>query len=272
MQTSAKLLAIRVAGVFGPRTDVVANSNFTRDLFLKRFPLPDERVRVTSLGVSGFWLGTHAPRLAVRQRLDIPGDAIVMVTVARLTRRKGQLLTLNALAAVPKHVRKRIVWLVIGPDGEPDYVAELKAAAKASKSDIRFLGALPDETIRDIYGAADFFCLTGLHEQSGRVEGFGLAYLEAAACGLPSVATAVGGVPDAVITGTTGILVDPIIDSVAAAIAVMGEEVEKRLWLGKGATAHARAMSWERCAAATYGLTPDFDTPMRPARSRSTMP
>jgi phosphatidylinositol alpha-1,6-mannosyltransferase len=152
-------------------------------------------------------------------------------------------------------LRKRITWLVIGPDGEADHVAALRRQVDAGDVDVRLLGALPNEDIRDIYGAADFFCLTGLPESSGRVEGFGLVYLEAAAGGLPSVATAVGGVPDAVLADETGILVSPDIESISRAIADLAGNENLRAMLAAGASVHARNLSWERCAAATYGLS-----------------
>ena len=177
-----------------------------------------------------------------------------MVTVARLTRRKGHLLTLDALRRLPPSIRQHIVWLVIGPKGEQDYIDELKAAVAASGCDVRIMGALPSQQIRDIYSACDFFCLTGDWDSSGRVEGFGLVYLEAAAAGLPSVATAVGGVGDAVVPNETGLLVEPSPPAIAAAIAELTNDAFKRVSLGKRAWSRARHMSWERCAAGTYYL------------------
>ena len=100
--------------------------------------------------------------------------------------------------------------------------------SKQSGVDVRLLGALPSEEIRDIYGAADMFCLTGLPESSGRVEGFGLVYLEAAAGGLPSIATAVGGVPDAVLADETGILVPPDVESISRAITELADDDDLR--------------------------------------------
>jgi glycosyltransferase involved in cell wall biosynthesis len=152
-------------------------------------------------------------------------------------------------------LRKRVTWLVIGPEGEDDYVKQLRRVVATVDCDIRFLGSLPDEQIRDIYGAADFFCLTGVPDSSGRVEGFGLVYLEAAAGGLPSVATAIGGVPDAVLADETGLLVSPSTEDIAAAITTLAEDTDTRSVLAAGASAHARALSWERCAAETYGLS-----------------
>jgi glycosyltransferase involved in cell wall biosynthesis len=259
MQATPKRLAVRLTGAFGPRAEVVANSGFTRDLFLSYFAMPPDRVRAVPLGVSEFWFGPRAEREAVRRRLALAPDALVMVTVARLTRRKGHLLTLAALAALPERLRRQTTWLVIGPDGEPDYVADLRAAAAATTHDIRFLGRRSNEDIRDILGAADLFCLTALPDASGRVEGFGLVYLEAGACDLPSIATAVGGVAEAVAAGRSGLVVEPTVETIAAAITRLAEDEHGRSELGRGALMHARALSWERCAAETYGLAPADD-------------
>ncbi len=253
-QKPEKRLAIRLAGVFGPRTEITANSAYTHDLFRTRFGIPAEQVRTVHLGVSEFWFGLRADRATARAELGIAPDKIAMVTVARLTRRKGHLLALEALAGLPEAVRQRLVWLVIGPEGEADHVRELKAAIAASGCDVRLMGALPSQQIRDIYGASDFFCLTGVWDPSGRVEGFGLVYLEAAGAGLPSVATDVGGVADAVLANHTGLLVAPSAEAVRAAIAEMVNDGVKRISLGKRAWTRAQNMSWARCAAGTYYL------------------
>jgi glycosyltransferase involved in cell wall biosynthesis len=256
MQTGAKRLAVRASGAFGPRTTVLANSAFTRELFLSRFAMPPDRVRAIPLGVSRFWFGPRAARADTRARLSLAPDALVLVTVARLTRRKGHLAMLAAIGELPERLRRRLTWLVIGPDGEADHVAQLRAAADKSDCDVRFLGRLENEEIRDIYGAADLFCLTGMPDPSGRVEGFGLVYLEAGACDLPSVATAVGGVAEAVAADRSGLLVAPSPAAIADAIARLAGDESLRVALGRGALAHARHLSWERCAAATYGLAP----------------
>jgi phosphatidyl-myo-inositol dimannoside synthase len=253
-QTPLKRMAIRGAGVFGPRTEVVANSRFTEALFRERFAVDPGRISAVNLGVSEFWFGAKRKRREVRLVHRVPEDRVMMITVARITRRKGHHLTLAALSELPDHLRKRITWLVIGPDGEADYVSDLRHSAAQLACDIRFLGAQTDEEIRDLYAASDFFCLTGLPDAGGRVEGFGLVYLEAAAAGLPSVATEVGGVPDAVLADETGILVPPSAERIAEAIAELASDRGLRAVLAAGASAHARALSWERCAARTYGL------------------
>src|SRR5258708_13925828 len=98
-----------------------------------------------------------------------------MITVARMTRRKGHHLTPAALSQLSDNLRQRITWLVIGPDGEDDYVGELRRAAGQAPCDIRFLGPQPNEAIRDLYAASDFFCLTELPDTTGRARELGPA-------------------------------------------------------------------------------------------------
>ncbi|HZP76062.1 MAG TPA: glycosyltransferase family 4 protein [Pseudolabrys sp.] len=260
MQTRAKRLAVHLAGVFSSRTAVVANSAFTGELLRSQFRLPQHQVRPVPLGVSDFWFGSAADGNATRRALDITPERVVMVTVARLTRRKGHLATVAALANLTERLRRRVTWLVIGPDGEADYVQTLHAAIDAAGCDIRLMGPQTNERIREIYNAADFFVLTGMWDPSGRVEGFGLVYLEAGAAGLPSVATKVGGVAEAVLADKSGILVEPWPVAIAQGLARMIEDHSLRARLKAGALAHAHTLSWERCASQTYGV------PMPPAR------
>lgn len=253
-QTRLKRLAISATNVFGPRTEVAANSRYTRDLFQHRFSVNSTQIKAIPLGVSRFWFEAPASRNAIRHTHGLADDKIVMVSVARLTRRKGHHMTLAALTRLSQDVRRRLVWLIVGPPGEADYVDELHRLAAEADCDIRMLGPLPDHDIRDLYGASDFFCLTGVPDPSGRVEGFGLVYLEAAAVGLPSVATAIGGVPDAVVAERTGALVEPSVEAIAHAVERMVTERDLRARMAEQARMHADTLSWERCAAETYGL------------------
>jgi len=65
-QTLLKRAAIRGAGVFGPRTEVVANSRYTEALFRERFAVDPRRISAINLGVSEFWFGGRKKRLEVR--------------------------------------------------------------------------------------------------------------------------------------------------------------------------------------------------------------
>jgi glycosyltransferase involved in cell wall biosynthesis len=253
-QTFLKRLAIGACNVFGDRTEIAANSAFTRDLFRRRFGVEPHKINTIPLGVSEFWFGERRPRAAVRKKFRLPENHVVLITVARLTRRKGHSIAAAAVKNLNPSLRKRLTWLIVGPDGEAAYVQSLQQELAAVDCDVRRLGVLSDTDIRDLYGAADFFCLTGVPDPSGRVEGFGLVYLEAAAAGLPSVATCVGGVADAVLADLTGILVEPAVPAVTHALQTMIEVPQLRSRLAAAALERARQLSWKRCAARTYSL------------------
>jgi phosphatidylinositol alpha-1,6-mannosyltransferase len=91
-----------------------------------------------------------------------------------------------------------------------DTIGEIEAAISAtgSLSHVRLLGGLPDEDVVGLYQACSVVVLPAL-DSDNDVEGFGIVLLEAAAAGKPVVATRVGGIPDAVEDGKTGILTEP---------------------------------------------------------------
>jgi phosphatidylinositol alpha-1,6-mannosyltransferase len=133
---------------------------------------------------------------AVRRRLGIPADALVVVCVARLVRRKGQ----DTLVRVWPEVRARFpgaVLLLVG-DG-PDHGRLRRMVRRRSlKRWVRFAGSVPAEEVPAYLDAGDVFAMPARSRLFGlEVEAFGIVYLEAAACGLPVVAGRGGGVPEA---------------------------------------------------------------------------
>lgn len=193
--------------------------------------------------VADFWFGPRAARSLTRQALGLAPEVVAMVTVAGLARREGHLVTLAALSRISHSVRGRLRWLVIGREGDSDYVEELKARIAASGCDVRLLGPLPTEKTRDVYGASDLFCLTPTESRSGSARRYQRAYLEAAACGLPSIATPIVGGADTVIDNETGRLVEQSIEAVADAIAELTIDGIKRVSLGKRAWMRVRAIN-----------------------------
>ncbi len=90
-----------------------------------------------------------------------------------------------------------------------------------------------------------------------RVEGFGQAFLEAGAQGTPSVAARLGGIPEAVLDGATGLLTPPGDSAaLARALEMILRRPDLRQRLGEGARAQARRMNFARCMRLTYGFTP----------------
>jgi phosphatidyl-myo-inositol dimannoside synthase len=202
-------------------------------------------------GVADFWFGPRAERSKTRDSLGLAPETVALVTVANLTRRKGHLVTLAALLKLSPLLCKRVSWLVVGSNGEPDYANELKAAIASSGCDVRLMGALESQQIRDVYGASDLFCLTPDEDLFEPTQEYSLVYLEAAACGLPSIATAFGDATDAVIDNQTGRVVAPTVGAIADAIAELTMDGIKRVSLGKRAWMRAREMSRDRCVATT---------------------
>jgi glycosyltransferase involved in cell wall biosynthesis len=133
-------------------------------------------------------------RDAMRKKLEIPIDASVALTVRRLVYKNGiDTLLESAKIAVKKNLS--LVYLVVG--GGPDF-AQVKAKAKqlGIEKNIRLAGFISDGELPLYYNVADFFVLPS---KSG--EGLPLVALEAMACGLPVVATDVGGIREIMVDG-----------------------------------------------------------------------
>ena len=253
---SYKRSVVKFLKLFDGWARVMTNSKFTRQLLFTRFDVRSpENVIAEPLGVSPFWAEKARSRELIRAELGIPHNAIVLVTVGRLTERKGQLTVIDALRLLASDIASRCCYLVIGPTYDTDFTRKIREAKADSGLDVRILGEMRDEQVRDVYAASDIFCLVGGPDRSGRVEGFGLVLLEAGAQGLPSIASATGGVPEVVRDGASGILV-PAVDSVktSEAILMLAIKPQRQQELGTGARMLAHELSWRRCAAATYGL------------------
>jgi phosphatidylinositol alpha-1,6-mannosyltransferase len=184
------------------------------------------------------------------------GNRVVVLTVARIHPRKGQLRVLEALKALPSPVRARLEYWLVGGHGKENYEPALRAAAADAGFPVRFLGDIPDEQLGGVYAQADIFAMTSMpHKLS--VEGFGLVYLEAGAHGLPVVAHAIGGVPEAVIDGETGLLVRPDDPAaLTAAFARLVGDADLRARLGAAGRARALAHTWDDAARTLFGQPP----------------
>ena len=134
------------------------------------------------------------------------GGAPVLLTIARLITRKGIDLVLRTLPALlVEFPALRYHVAGAGPEQSP---LEALATSLNIAHAVRFLGAVTDDEIPVLYRSADIFVLP-TRDEGVSVEGFGIAYLEASASGLPVVAARSGGAVDAVRDGESGLLVPP---------------------------------------------------------------
>jgi glycosyltransferase involved in cell wall biosynthesis len=196
-----------------------------------------------------------ARRAEWRSQHAVPQDALVYTCVAGLRPIKNHRLLLQAFAEAVQRLPDALLLLVGPPDRlNPSYAESLKALAQelGLGQRVRFLGSRAD--VPDILRASDVFVL------SSDYEGNPLSVLEAMAAGLPVVSTAVGGVPELVQHGATGLLV-PAGDAraLAEAITQLGRDADQRAAMGHAARQTAlerfdvRAMS--RAYAALYQQT-----------------
>lgn len=232
----------------------IANSRYTADLLCQAFPqVPAGHVRAIPLALAESWRTAGTERGVARATLGVGTDRFVIVSLGRVVPRKGHGVIAEALALLPCEVSARIDWWVIGPLLDSRHADTLKAATAELPGRTEWLGAVPDVEVRLRLSAGDLFCLPGYQDKEGKVEGFGLVFLEAGALGLPSVATRSGGIPEAVEDGVTGLLVperDP--QAVATSIERLVREPELRVRLAAGAKARADASCWSDVMRRTY--------------------
>ena len=158
-------------------------------------------------------------RSAVRARLGVGDDELLVVAVSRLVPRKGFDVTIRAVAAAQR--RGYPVRLVIAGTGRD--ARRLQRIIAAERAPATLLGRVPDADLADLYGAGDVFAMLCRSRWGGlEQEGFGIVFAEAAACGVASLAGRSGGSADAVVHGETGIIVESPGDVDAVSQALIG--------------------------------------------------
>ncbi len=138
------------------------------------------------------------------------GEAKYIIGVGAVKKRKGYVQVMHALASFKKSSGQPFCYDIIGSIDDQKYLAELQAVivSLGLNEEVRIRGVLSDEELSDAYEHADLFLLLSLAEGT-HVEGFVLAFLEAAARGVPCVGPATGGCPEAIDDGKTGYICDP---------------------------------------------------------------
>ena len=134
-------------------------------------------------------------------------DKSVIISVGRLVHRKGQDKLISALPEIKTSVPNvHLVLVGVGP--HQDYLEKL--ALKLNVSDcVTFIGRINYAELPKYICLGDIFAMPSRSRFFGlEVEGLGIVYLEASACGLPVVGGKSGGAPDAVLVGETGVVVD----------------------------------------------------------------
>ena len=131
----------------------------------------------------------------------------VIVSVGRLVHRKGQDHLIESMPAILK-VQPDAHLLLVGKGPYLEHLAKL-VAKNGLQDSVSFIGRIQYAELPAYICCGDIFAMPSRSRLMGlEVEGLGIVYLEASACGLPVIAGKSGGAPDAVIDGTTGLVVD----------------------------------------------------------------
>jgi phosphatidyl-myo-inositol dimannoside synthase len=193
---------------------VIANSTYTASL-AKEKGASAASVSVIPPGVQPERFQSSDVADVSKRKFGLDGKRIILF-VGRLAKRKGVREFLqHALGRIAKEIPDACLVVVGDNPAESlthrnDTIGEIEAVISETglPRHVRLLGGLPDEDVIGLYQACDLVVLPALHNDSD-VEGFGIVLVEAAAAGKPVVATRVGGIPDAVEDGKTGLLTEP---------------------------------------------------------------
>ena len=219
---------------------------------------PSARVAVTPNGVD---VDRFRPDLHAREELrsaeGVPGDTTVAVFVGSDWDHKGLRIALEAVARARASGAARLILWVVGRGDELRFGAE--AARLGVASNVRFFGFRRDA--ERFYQAADVFLLPSAYET------FSLVSFEAAACGLPVVATRLNGVEELIGTNGAGIMVERTAEAFAEALAYLAANPEERRAMGEIARRRASSFTWERSAQSVLRIYSELFDEMQQARA-----
>ncbi|MDH2445392.1 glycosyltransferase [Amnibacterium sp. CER49] len=238
------------------RVDTVIATCSDEAFELKAFGVPSSRIAVVPCGVDTEHFrpdGPAAPR----------GDRMRILAVSRLVQRKGVGIAIEALAELVRHgVDAELV--VVGGAGDAEHLEAdpeverlRRVIAEQGVTDrVTLLGRIEHEDLPQWYRSADVVVCAPWYEP------FGIVPLEAMACGVPVVASSVGGLIDTVVEDVTGLHVPPRDpQAVAEAVGLLLAEPERRRRYGRAGRRRATGRySWHRIAAETARVYQQLQT------------
>jgi glycosyltransferase involved in cell wall biosynthesis len=244
---------------------VLTASEERRRYFLSTTAIASEKVVVIPLGVDRRQFCPDLNQRAwVRQELGLSGDTVLIVAAGHFSAEKGIDQVIEGVAeAIPGMATKPWHLVVLGT-GEARRITEMEGLGRRRLgSRVTFLGFRQDVP-RWLQGA-------DLLVHAPRMEAFGLVVIQAMACGVPVVATAVGGIPEIVVDGETGILVAPgRIEALGAAVSTLAMAHAQRRRFAEAAVTRAASVYDARLSAERhFRLYQDF---LRPAAAARVLP
>lgn len=187
---------------------VIAISRFTASL-VERAGVDPSRIEVVHPGYDATRFRPLQPDLELRKKvLGSRHRGPVILTIGNLVSRKGHDMTIRALPKVLRAVPDA-TYLVVGDGPCRQQLQGLANELNLSDS-VVWASTCADEDLAKLYALCDVFVMPSREQQRERdVEGFGIVFLEASACAKPVIGGRSGGIPEAVVDGVTGFLVEP---------------------------------------------------------------
>ena len=213
---------------------IIAVSHQVKQQIIEHYPVPDAKITVIPNGVD---IGRFRPdadrRAEIRGRYSITEKALVLIFVGNLFQVKGLDLILDAVAQI-----RDVYLFVIGEDVNITSYQDM--ARRAGLEDrVIFTGKIA-ANIENYYAASDIFILPSASE------GFPLSALEAAATGLPLVATSAGGLAELIENGINGYIISRDVEDIKGKILLLLSKPEIRRGMGEAARKRAMRYSWDR--------------------------
>jgi phosphatidylinositol alpha-1,6-mannosyltransferase len=204
--------------------------NFTKQAIAPRFKNPEKLIKIApGIDIEHF---KPLDSSSLRSELEL-NDRPTIISVGRLVHRKGQDRLVEAMSRIVAELPDAIL-VFIGEGPHRKEMDRLVAKHNLDKN-VRFIGRIHYSELPRYIAMGDIFAMPSRSRLFGlEVEGLGIVYLEASACGLPVVGGSSGGAPDAVKDGVTGFVVDGNdIDQIAERIIHLLRDEELRRKMGK---------------------------------------
>lgn len=231
---------------------VVANSDYTQEVLI-RLGVDANKISIVYPGVDISRFRPDLPSDDLRKSIGLQAGQKLVLSVGRLSRRKGFDKVIHSLPLL-KQQGFNVHYALIGIGEDHKYLTEL-AEEMGVREYVHLLGHVTSKDLPRWYNACDVFVMPN-REINGDTEGFGMVFLEAAACGIPTIAGSGGGTGAAVLDGVTGLRVDgeKIVEVSSALVRVLSDRDYASI-LGK--QGHDRAVAdfgWEAVANKTAAL------------------
>jgi phosphatidyl-myo-inositol dimannoside synthase len=202
---SIPLLHKRALSIYSRCDRILAISEYTRRQ-LAGFGVPYDKISLIPLGVDLDRFKPIPPDERLRRSLNIDDGCRVLLSVGRLIPRKGHDQVIRALSMLIQN-NSDLVYVIVGR-GPCMKKLRILVEQLALEKHVRFCGYVAEDLLPQFYNLADIFVLPN-RRIGASVEGFGLVFWEAGACGKPVIGGNSGGTVEAIRQGETGYLIDP---------------------------------------------------------------